>query len=377
MAGPSIKHILLSIGYATLYYVAVTVSFALSYLILFVAYKILDYAGLSIAVGIGVFIVQIMTVIVIISGKGFGIRLFRNECREIYELIDEVAQQLDTHLFDRVYIVPHVFVGVVETNVIPFLPIRRRNLVIGWLLLTILSQQQLKAVIAHELAHFYNNAMFLHNTVYRIRLSITNSINAIHWLGVAGQKHQSRIAKFIRAISPIGSFQYFWNGFGQVALIPYFGCLDLYLALLNGRTKNINYEAEYYCDSISAAYYGSNVLVDALRILMTTEVVFELLLDKFHPRVKREGNLYPLIHEIDVSYLQRFLEQQSKEGSLTHPSISAREAKLEGASHVLDISIPLLPKHNSYTTMEKLLTHIVLEARPQTTSNLKGIKEAL
>lgn len=380
IARPSITHILRAFGYATLYYGGTIISFAVSYLILITSYFIMfrvvgvdDLIERAIVLAIfiatvSIIIVHIRTVLVVTPGGGFGIKLGRGECVQLQELLIEVTQELKVDNFDRVYIVPDATASVLETSVAPFVPIKRRNLLIGWLLLTTLSRQQLKAVIAHELAHFNNNAMVLHRSIYRTRLGISNSLDTIIWLDAQGKSATERVQNLsstpVRLRNTLrsnidGVLMFSWM-IGRIALLPYEFWITSYVTFLNKRNKLINHEAEHYCDEISALHYGSNTVLGALQITTRAQIAFRYTFTQLGSQIIEQENCYSLFYDVYDSFLKQFdpteLKQLEQESHNTHPSFNSRKEKINNLPTSEDKSHPLIPKNNRYSTLEKKLT---------------------
>jgi len=109
-----------------------------------------------------------------------GIRKERSEVPALYALIDEVAERIRTRAPDAVYLVPDASVSVEETAGILGLPLRsRRVVIIGLAALQGLTMDQLRVILAHELAHFRQGDTALGQFIRRAVLSLVATLDAI------------------------------------------------------------------------------------------------------------------------------------------------------------------------------------------------------
>ena len=81
-----------------------------------------------------------------------GLRLARTEGRALYDLVDEIRRAIDAPPVDRIIVTGGFNASAVVHS--PWRLHRRRTLVLGLPVLATLSGAELRAVIAHELAHF-------------------------------------------------------------------------------------------------------------------------------------------------------------------------------------------------------------------------------
>jgi Zn-dependent protease with chaperone function len=118
-----------------------------------------------------------------------GVPLTASTAPKLITMIEEVQQTIGCRALKGVLVVPACNASAYQAGSIW----RPRNfLLIGYPLLLVLSPEQLKAVVAHELAHFANGDSRLAGLVYRIRVS---------WLRLAGVLNErGTVPIFVRCV---------------------------------------------------------------------------------------------------------------------------------------------------------------------------------
>ena len=164
-----------------------------------------------------------------------GLRLARSEGRALYDLVEEISRALDAPPVDSITITGG-FSATAAVYSPPWRFRRRRTLVLGLPVLTTLSMAELRAVIAHELAHFSRAHDAFAAWVYRIRRS---------WLAL-------RAALDRRLATPV-----------YVSWV-----IRWYVPRLNAASAEVARRHELVADRVAANVSGSRAAADAL-------VVFE------------------------------------------------------------------------------------------------------
>jgi Zn-dependent protease with chaperone function len=165
-----------------------------------------------------------------------GLVLARSDGRALYDIVEEIHRAIDAPPVDSITIT-----GGFNASAAVYLPPwrfrRRRTLVLGFPVLTTLSTAELRAVIAHELAHFSSAHDAFAAWVYRIRGS---------WLAL-------RTALDRRQATPL---YVYW-------------LISWYVPRLNAASAEVARRHELVADRVAAEIAGSRAAADAL-------VVFEL-----------------------------------------------------------------------------------------------------
>lgn len=102
--------------------------------------------------------------------KPQGYELKRKEFPELYAEIDELRRELDSLPVHRVLLTPEFNAAVVQTPRLGVFGWHENTLILGLELLLILTPEQARAVVAHELGHLSGNHSRFNGRIYRVRM---------------------------------------------------------------------------------------------------------------------------------------------------------------------------------------------------------------
>ncbi len=176
---------------------------------------------------------------------------------ELFAIVEEVAAYMNVSPPKRVYVTSSASASiVVNANIVNlFLPHHKsKSLEIGLGLINTVNYDELRAIIAHEMAHYSQRAMQLGTPVYIIGKSSHRFKQSLK------ERH---------------------NGFAA----PYYAINNLFATfvvrvferVLN-RYKDLSDELEFEADRIAAEYVGSNMLISALYKASFTHHNFGILM---------------------------------------------------------------------------------------------------
>jgi Zn-dependent protease with chaperone function len=179
----------------------------------------------------------------------YGIEVTARDAPALSALIEDIRQSLGSPRIDRTIIDDAFNAGVRQVpRVAVFWP--RNTLVIGYPLLVSLSPEQLRAVVAHELAHVFRAHGRVAGWLYRTRLS---------WMRLAATlERRGSVPIFVRWI------------------------LATYVPRLEARSAAIARDQEFLADRCGAAAAGSRTAADSL---VAIEIGAYLLEKEFWPAV--------------------------------------------------------------------------------------------
>jgi Zn-dependent protease with chaperone function len=239
-------------------------------------------------------------------GPPEGLLLARPEGRALYDLVEDIRRAVEAPPVDSITITGEFNASAVVYS-IPWPLRRRRTLVLGLPVLTTLSTGELRAVIAHELAHFSSAHDPLAAWVYRTHRS---------WVAL-------RAALDRRLATPVYVYWF----------------IRWYVPRLYAASAEVARHHEFVADTVAAKVAGSRAAADAL-------VVFE-------SGARFEGRTHwpkvDISHETDAEPPRpyaRMLTWNARESSTevldellscdkepgdTHPSLRERLARLEEA----------------------------------------------
>ena len=238
-----------------------------------------------------------------------GLTLGRAEGRALYEFVDDVRRAVSAPQIDNI-----VITGGFDASAAPYTQAwrfrKQRALVVGLPVLTTLSTGELRAVIAHELAHFSSAHDAFAAWVYRTRRG---------WFALRASLDQ-------RLATPI---YVYW-------------LLRWYVPRLNAASAEVARRHEFTADRVAAAVGGSRAAADAL-------VVFESgarFADRTHwPALETSHETAgepPRPYSQMLSWNARIIATDAlealvaddEEPSYTHPSLRERLARLQEEARV-------------------------------------------
>jgi tetratricopeptide (TPR) repeat protein len=282
-------------------------------------------APLVVACGVGlVTLVGMIRALWVRIAEPTGLRLSREEAPRLYDAIDEVAARMGGVRVDSVYVSSEFNACIVQTPRWGIFGNYRNHLEIGLPLAMVLSVDELKAVIAHEMGHLSEAHGKFGAWIYRQRVT---------WHALE--------SKFS---SPVGIFDQILGAFyGWYA--PYFYAYSFVLA------RNHEYVADRAAANVtSAAAIGAALVKLELAGRFLSEVFWKRLYDQ----VEKVPEPPYMPHAVmprafkaaerqwaRPDWLQQSLRRYAADDD-THPSLAERLAALD-----IEPSTPVLDTNNS------------------------------
>lgn len=163
----------------------------------------------------------------------------------LFSLLAEVAQNVGTRQVDEVFLTPAASIAVHDRpGFLGLFGRSRRVLDLGVACLFDLTLQELKAILAHEYAHFTSRETLFRRFVARV-------LN-----GLAAALEEIQRGRFWKA-SPV-----YWS-------------LRIYHFFFRYFASTFNRQREYYADELASRCYGGNVLASGLVRFACTSAFFE------------------------------------------------------------------------------------------------------
>ncbi len=140
-----------------------------------------------------------------------GREVKRAEAPALFKMLDELRRQLDSRAFDRVLLVVDYNASVVQTPRLGLLGWWRSDLLVGLPLMDSLSEQQFRAVLAHEFAHHSRQHGRLGHSLYRLRRAWEHVFAKLNQQGAGGTfSLRALLGKFV---------DWFWPRFNAHAFV--------------------------------------------------------------------------------------------------------------------------------------------------------------
>ncbi|MEM7770953.1 MAG: M48 family metalloprotease [Cyanobacteria bacterium P01_A01_bin.37] len=197
-----------------------------------------------------------------------GIQVKRNQCPELFKVINSIAKELGTPPFHHVLITSDFNASVLQVPRLGILGFYTNYLLVGLPLMQVMSPAQFRAVLAHEFGHLSGKHGQFGHWVYRIRHTWYVLCDRLHTIRTRSDNELMMVATTIGA----GLFETFFNWYA-----PYFAAYSFVLA----RTD------EYEADRYSARLAGNRNLAAALANL---EVQSRALNTVFWPQIYQRAD---------------------------------------------------------------------------------------
>lgn len=262
-------------------------------------------------IGIGMVWAVLKSVFASTGSGAFGIAKTEADCPRFHAAIREVADKVETQSVDDVYLAPGSEIGVRQEGRGPFgvFGVKRRVLTVGVANLRYLTVGELKAILAHEYAHFSHRDTFYSRFIHQVTLSLDQALSG---MGAAGGK--------LNYINP-----FFWF------FVLYYRAYSLLAA-------GFSRSQEYMADRLAAGLYGKDVFLSGLTKVATNGALFETTAYQNVQQLMAEGKAFANVYDAFAAYRDEQLtdEQRQKmfqefinqKGSMfaSHPTVRERIA---------------------------------------------------
>ena len=292
------------------------------------------------------------------------------EDSKVNSLIQNVSNDVGICPFQAIYLNS-------EFDISTFYIGRGRYLNLSAIALIYLTEEELRAIIAHECAHHHNNAMLLNRTHYRAVILFESFANTL-----AGSI--STLGKLAKKDIIILSSLFNWGMLFLLPLIPCRYMYRLFLLLMAILTRDAEYE--YYCDSVAAKYVGGNILASALQKLFDLHLAHYRFLKIKGVKVDSDIK-FSSVEQLYLEGLNReFLHiryfnpadrtEAASRKTDSHPPLVLRLKKSQAFSTKVDSSEPLWSEAEVNIWLQKLPETSFLEIEKKSKNRSDSIREA-
>lgn len=183
------------------------------------------------------------------------VEVTRNDCSELFALIDDVAKSTGNKMPKHVYLSAEVNACVFYNSTsiwAIFLP-TRKNLMVGLGLLQGMNKDEVKAILGHEFGHFSQQTMKVGSISYRLLLIIRDMIEEA--------QEQQRSAALSRA-SDEGWEKFFHLASGPISFITR-KTIDFY-NYIEKRNRSLSRLMEFEADAVACRTVGAKPFISSL-----------------------------------------------------------------------------------------------------------------
>jgi Zn-dependent protease with chaperone function/Flp pilus assembly protein TadD len=251
------------------------------------------------------------------GGANFGLAKSPEECPRLHELLRDVANRVDTEPIHEVCLAPGSSISVHQEGRGPFgiFGVKRRVLTLGLSTMRFLNVSELKAILAHEYAHFSHQDTFYSRFIYQVNLAISH---ALHGMAESG-----------------GAINY---------VNPFYWFLFLYHKSYELLSAGFSRSREYLADRMAATLYGGDVFAEALKKVCTDGTLFEMTIYQNINGLLAEGKSFVNMYDAFKNYrdeqltaddrdkIYNDLLEEKESLFASHPTFSERVAAVQGLS---------------------------------------------
>jgi Zn-dependent protease with chaperone function len=184
-----------------------------------------------------------------IGTGSFGLRKGCKDCPRLYQALDEVTKRVDTDPPDEVFLSPGNDFCVHQESRGPFgvFGARKRVLTLGLCMMNFLTVSELKAILAHEFAHFSHADTFWNRFLFQVTLSLR-----------VAMREMARTGGWVTWVNPF--YWFFW----------------LYSKSYSLLAAGFSRSREFLADRMACTLYGADIFARGLRKVCTDGALFEM-----------------------------------------------------------------------------------------------------
>ncbi len=218
------------------------------------------------------------------------IELKKSDQPELFELLQSIVKEVNTIFPKKVYLSAEVNASVFYDSSFwsMFFPVRK-NLNIGLGLVKAVSQNEFKAILAHEFGHFSQSSMKVSSYVYQ-----TNRI--VHDMLCDNDRYTDSVVQ-------LGEL----HAFLSFAVLGAFRINQIIIEILKNCAKiigknhmKLSREMEFQADAVAAQVAGSNAISSGLLRIDFADAAFQYTLGFFNRQLqegtKISNNIFPSYH---------------------------------------------------------------------------------
>lgn len=321
------------------------------------------------------------------------IEITKNDEPLLFQFIQDIVEEVQTDFPKKIYLSSDVNASVFYDSSFwsMFFPIRK-NLQIGVGLINAVSEDEFKAILAHEFGHFSQRSMKVGSYVYNVNQVIFNMLYDNDSYGSLVQNWANMdgiIALFVSLAMKI------------VEVIQWI--LQQVYGFVNKSYMSLSREMEFHADEVAAHVAGSQPLITSLSRLDLANYSFNNVLNYYGGKIEQAittKNIYPQhrfvmnylaqeqgielngdLPKVEISHLNKYNRSKLviKDQWASHPSTEDRVEALEKLNIVKSQEPSLASASKLFsnidTLQKKVTAHLFATVNYQTTPSYKSSEE--
>lgn len=216
----------------------------------------------------------------------FGIEKGADVAPRLIDAVKDVASAVGTDFADVIYVGPGSAIGVHQEGRGPFgiLGAKRRVLTLGFSMVRCLTVGELKAILAHEYAHFSHQDTFYSRFIWQVAMSIEQALTAMGY--------------------SLGTWNY---------VNPFYWFFYLYYRSFSMLAAGFSRSREYLADRMAVSLYGKSVFLSGLKKVATEGQLFEATVHHNVMQLLNEGKAFANIYEAFRTYRDEQVTAKERE----------------------------------------------------------------
>lgn len=224
----------------------------------------------------------------------------------LFRMIQEIVEEVGTTFPKRVYLSAEVNASVFYDSSFwsMFLPVRK-NLLIGLGLLNTITEEELKAILAHEFGHFSQKTMKVGSYVYNVNQIIFNLLY-----------DNESYERLIQRWSGISGYISFFVSLAVLIIEGIQWVLRQLYGVVNKNYMALSREMEFHADEIAATITGYEPLKSSLLRMTLSEYALNAVFSFYNERIhanQRSSNVFDEQYFV-LLFLAREYQLKSNKG---------------------------------------------------------------
>ena len=269
-------------------------------------------------------------------------QIYASQHPKLFQMIHEIATEVGTDFPKKVFLTDQLNASVFYNSSFwsMIFPVRK-NLMIGYALVNVSTEQELKGILSHEFGHFSQRSMKIGSYVYncnRIIFSLVFENNAF----------EENVNKFsnghILFKLTVGFSIYIIRGFQFVLK-------QLYI-FLNKSNLSLSREMEFHADAVATNIVGSQVMIDSLARMDLSDRAYASA-NAFTNSKYSEGFRLHNFYDVQTYVLNKIAKADKHDFNEHLPKVTLAELRLQNKSR-----LNIKDQWASHPTMEERIESI-------------------
>lgn len=205
------------------------------------------------------------------------IQIYPSQHPKLFKMIEEIAAEVKTDMPKKVFISSQVNASVFYNSSFwsMLMPVRK-NLIIGYGLVNLTTEQELKGILAHEFGHFSQDSMKVGSYVYNCNRIVFNLVY-----------ENSSFENVVRKVSNLHLFFLVVVGFSLLIMRLYQFILKGLYKVINLTHLSLSREMEFHADAVATNIVGSEIMGITLARLDLSDFADQSSMDFLNSKYKQ------------------------------------------------------------------------------------------